>query len=164
MRCSWDVAVPDAVVEAFEAESPEHQGRGDPAGVNDYLTASRPSLTSDSGPDIFQVAPGAPWWGTAVSSTQPTTTRSPRRPTEATEISQLANGSLDALALDGSTISTLPNYLSGAGLIYYSADILAELGLEAPTNLGEWADSSVTIRAATQPPGPAHGAKDARVA
>lgn len=155
----WDIAIPDGVVEAFEAENPDIKIEATQQAYNDYINALRPSLTSDSGPDVFQVAPGTlvenygelaePLDGIAEEAFG------------ADWKSQYANGSLDALTLDGTQVA-LPNYLSGAGLIYYSSDILTELGLEVPTDLDEWADQCATIRAAGYDC-LAHGAKDAWV-
>ena len=95
----WDIAVPDAVVEAFEAENPDIKVEATQQAYNDYLTALRPSLTSDSGPDIFQVAPG-----TLVENYGELAEPLDSIAEEAYGSdwkSQFANGSLDALALDG---------------------------------------------------------------
>lgn len=155
----WDAAQPQALVDAFEADNPDITIEFTQPAYNDYLNALRPSLTSNSGPDVFQLAPGTLIENYAELA-EPLDSYAEDAFGDDWK-SQFAAGSLEALALDGSQVA-LPNYLSGAGLIYYSSDILTEVGVSVPTNLDEWVTTCETIRAAGYDC-LAHGAKDAWV-
>ena len=126
---------------------------------DDYVTALRTGLTSNDGPDVFQLQPGdlvTNFGSLAV----------PLEDYLSEEIGadwadRVNAEGLRQLQLDGAQVG-LPSYMSAAGFIYYNATILDELGVAVPTDFDEWKAACATIEAAGYDC-LAHGAKDAWV-
>src|SRR3546814_187304 len=131
----WD-SNPDAkaMVAAFEKENPGIKVEQKTYSNSDYLNAIRPGLTSNAGPDVFQVAPGG-----MLENYGPL----------ALDLTDYAEGalgddwadkfnstSIEQLQFDGAQVA-LPTYMSAAGFIYYNQKLIEELGITVPTTLPE---------------------------
>lgn len=152
----WNNFQYEQVIEEFEAANPGITVEYKNYAFDDYITALRPALTGSDGPDVFQMQPGA-----LVTNFGPLAVD----PSDHMESVHGADwqgrfypAGLEALQADGEQVA-LPNYMSAAGLIYYNADILEELGLDVPSDLDQWeADCATIVEAGYACL--AHGAKD----
>lgn len=156
----WDAnPAPEDFAKAFMEENPDITVKVKQYNYNDYLNALRPGLTSSSGPDIFQVAPGGMLanYGSLAVDLTPYVSDSLgdgwKDEFNSTAISQLQ--------LDGKQ-PALPTYLSAAGYIYYNKTLVDQLGITVPTTLPEWEQTCATVNAAGLTC-LAQGAKDAWV-
>ena len=154
----WDTN-PDAkaMVAAFEKENPGIKVEQKTYGYNDYLNALRPGLTSNTGPDVFQVAPGGMLEN--YGSLALDLTDYAKNALGDDWADQFNSTSIEQLQFDG-TQAALPTYLSAAGYIYYNQKLIDELGITVPTTLPEWAETCKTVTAAGYTC-LAQGAKDA---
>lgn len=157
---SWDSnPVPEEMIAAFEAENPDITVESEFYNYNDYLNALRPGLTSNDGPDVFQVAPGG-----MLANYGPL----------AVDLSSFAEDALGAewknefnttaleqLQFEGTQVA-LPTYMTAAGLVYYNSTLVDELGIAVPTTVPEWIATCQTVTAAGYTC-LAQGAKDAWV-
>lgn len=152
---TWNAFNPEATIEQFETENPDIVIDYKLYSYNDYVTAIRTGLTSNEGPDVFQVQPGE-----LVTNFGPLAL--PLDDFLAENGGDRINvEGLRQLQLDGTQVA-LPSYMSAAGLFYYNATILDELGVAVPADFEEWKDACATIEAAGYDC-LAHGAKDAWV-
>jgi len=152
---TWNAFNPDKTIADFEAANPNITIDYKLYSYNDYVTAIRTGLTSNDGPDVFQVQPGE-----LVTNFGPLAV--PLDDFLAENGGDRINPEgLSQLQLDGTQVA-LPSYMSAAGLIYYNASILDELGVAVPTDFDEWKTACATIEAAGYDC-LAHGAKDAWV-
>ncbi|QIG39377.1 carbohydrate ABC transporter substrate-binding protein [Microbacterium sp. 4R-513] len=156
---SWDIADPKAVASQYEEAHPNVTIEVSQPQYNDYLTTLRPALTSGEGPDVFQVAPGTLLanYGPLADDLAPLA-ESAWGADWRDNYSEVAVSQLS----DGDKVVALPNYMSGAGLMYYNASLVEELGIEIPTTVSEFVDACSTVTAAGYDC-LAHGAKDAWV-
>ncbi|AQX78938.1 hypothetical protein BWO91_02025 [Plantibacter flavus] len=151
---TWNAISPDDTIKQFEDANPNITVDYKLYSYSDYVTAIRTGLTSSDGPDVFQLQPGD-----LVTNLGPLALP--------LDDDLAANGGTDninaaglaQLQLDGKQVA-LPSYMSGAGLIYYNASILDQLGVSVPKNFDEWKAACATIEAAGYDC-LAHGAKDA---
>lgn len=153
----WNAAESQATIDAFEAENPDITVEFTAYSNSDYLNNLRTALTSDNGPDVLQLAPGATVanYGALVEDLAPLASAS------------WGEGWADAynslgltqLQSDGKQVA-LPSYMSAAGFLYYNSDILTETGTTVPKDVEEWKTTCETIRAAGYDC-LAQGAKDA---
>lgn len=123
---------------------------------NDYVTAIRTGLTSNDGPDVFQVQPGE-----LVTNFGPLALPLDDHLAEIGAADRVNPEGLRQLQLDGKQVA-MPSYMSAAGLIYYNASILDEVGVAVPTDFEEWKAACATLESAGYDC-LAHGAKDAWV-
>lgn len=152
---TWNAISPEESIADFEAANPNITIDYKLYSYNDYVTAIRTGLTSNDGPDVFQVQPGE-----LVTNFGPLAL--PLDDFLAENGGDRINPEgLSQLQLDGAQVA-LPSYMSGAGLIYYNASILDELGVAVPADFDEWKAACATIQAAGYDC-LAHGAKDAWV-
>jgi raffinose/stachyose/melibiose transport system substrate-binding protein len=152
----WNNFQYEQVIEQFEEEHPGITVEYKNYAFDDYVTALRPALSSNDGPDVFQLQPG-----TLVSNFGPLTVDpSEHMATEHGDDWQdlFYPEGLTAMQAED-TQAGLPNYMSAAGLMYYNADVLEELGLEVPADLEQLATTCESITAAGYAC-LAHGAKD----
>lgn len=156
----WD-SNPEAeeMAAAFEEENPDIHVDFKVYNYNDYLNALRPGLTATSGPDVFQVAPGAMLanYGPLAVDLTPYAQESLGEGW-ADEFNETA---ISQLSFEGAQ-AALPTYLSAAGYIYYNNTLVEDLGITVPTTVPEWAQTCETVTAAGYTC-LAQGAKDAWV-
>ncbi len=152
----WNAFNPDQVISDFEAANPNITIDYKQYSYNDYVTAIRTGLTSNDGPDVFQVQPGE-----LVTNFGPLALPLDDFLAESGDASRVNPEGLAQMQLDGTQVA-LPAYMSAAGLIYYNASILDALGVQVPTDFDEWKTACATIEAAGYDC-LAHGAKDAWV-
>lgn len=153
---AWNAFNPDRTIADFEAANPNITIDYKQYSFADYVTAIRTGLTSNDGPDVFQVQPGE-----LVTNFGPLAVPLDDFLAESGAADRINPEGLSQLQLDGSQVA-LPSYMSAAGLIYYNASILDELGVAVPTNFDEWKAACATIQAAGYDC-LTHGAKDAWV-
>jgi raffinose/stachyose/melibiose transport system substrate-binding protein len=141
----WNASESEATIDAFEAENPDISVEFTSYSNSDYLNNLRTALTSDNGPDVLQLAPGATVknYGALVEDLAPLASGSwGERWTD--DYNTLG---LTQLQSDGKQVA-LPSYMSAAGFIYYNSDILSQTGTTVPKNVDEWKTTCATIRAA----------------
>jgi len=153
---TWNAFNPEKTIADFEAANPDITIDYKLYSYNDYVTAIRTGLTSNEGPDVFQVQPGE-----LVTNFGPLALPLDDFLTESGGADRINPEGLSQLQLDGTQVA-LPSYMSAAGLVYYNASILDELGVEVPTDFDEWKSACASIQAAGYDC-LAHGAKDAWV-
>lgn len=153
---AWNAFNPDETIAQFEDANPGITIDYKQYSYNDYVTAIRTGLTSNGGPDVFQLQPGE-----LVTNLGPLALPLDDHLAETGEASNINAEGLSQLQLDGVQVG-LPAYMSAAGLVYYNASILDEVGLDVPTDFDEWKAACVTLAAAGYDC-LAHGAKDAWV-
>lgn len=153
---AWNAFNPDKIIADFEAANPDITIDYKQYSYTDYVTAIRTGLTSNDGPDVFQVQPGE-----LVTNFGPLALPLDDFLDEKGATDRLNPEGLAQLQLDGSQVA-LPSYMSAAGLVYYNATLLEEVGVEIPTDFEEWKAACATIQAAGYDC-LAHGAKDAWV-
>lgn len=153
---TWNAFNPEKTIADFEAANPDITIDYKLYSYNDYVTAIRTGLTSNEGPDVFQVQPGE-----LVTNFGPLAVPLDDFLAESGEADRINAEGLSQLQLDGTQVA-LPSYMSAAGLIYYNASILDELGVAIPTDFEEWKAACATIQAAGYDC-LTHGAKDAWV-
>lgn len=153
----WNAAEYEKTIDEFEAANPGITVEFTSYSNADYMSNLRAALTSDSGPDVLQLAPG----GSVANYGPLVEDLSPYAEEEwGADWASLFNEiGLSQLANDGRQVG-FPAYMSAAGFIYYSSDILEETGVSVPTNLDEWQTACATISDAGYDC-LAHGAKDA---
>lgn len=156
---AWNAPLPEDTVAAFEAANPGIKVEFTAYSNADYLNNLRSALTSPTGPDVLQLAPG----GMVVNYGELVEDLAPLAATEwgadwQTKFNELG---LTQLASSAKQVG-FPSYMSAAGFIYYNADILAETGTEVPKDLAEWEQTCKTLKDAGYDC-LAHGAKDAWV-
>lgn len=149
------------MVAAFEKENPNItvNVKDFSTGTSDYENALRPALTSNSGPDVFQIQPGS-----MLSNYGPLAV-------DLSSYAQKAWGSnwasgyyssaISQLQLNGSQMA-LPTYMSAAGMIFYNSGLVKQLGITVPTTVPEWIQTCKKVEAAGLTC-LAQGAKDAWV-
>lgn len=143
---SWDSnPVQEDMIAAFNEEFPDITVEYQRFNFSDYLTALRPGLSSDSGPDVFQVAPGGMLavYAELALDLAPLASESLGAEWE----TQFNSTAIEQLNQDGKQVA-LPTYLSAAGLIYYNQTLLDEIGIEVPNTLPEWAESCARVNSA----------------
>lgn len=143
---SWDSnPVEKDMIAAFNKEFPDITVEYQRFEYSDYLTALRSGLSSDSGPDVFQVAPG----GMLVTYAELALDLAPLASESlGAEWETLFNSTaIEQLKQDGKQVA-MPTYLSAAGLIYYNQKLMEEVGIDVPTNLPEWAESCELVNSA----------------
>jgi raffinose/stachyose/melibiose transport system substrate-binding protein len=153
----WNAAEYEKTIDEFEAANPGITVEFTAYSNADYMSNLRAALTSDSGPDVLQLAPGGSVtnYGPLVEDLAPYAEEE-----WGSDWASLLNEiGLSQLASEGRQVG-FPAYMSAAGFIYYSSDILEETGVSVPTNLEEWQTACATITAAGYDC-LAHGAKDA---
>jgi raffinose/stachyose/melibiose transport system substrate-binding protein len=153
---AWNVFDSEKVIDAFEDANPNITVDFKAYAYNDYVTALRTGLTSADGPDVFQVQPGE-----LVTNFGPLALPLDDHLAELGDAAEVNSEGLTQLQLDGVQVG-MPSYMSGAGLVYYNATILDELGVEVPADFEEWKAACATIQDAGYDC-LAHGAKDAWV-
>lgn len=153
---AWNAFNPDKIIADFEAANPDITIDYKQYSYTDYVTAIRTGLTSNDGPDVFQVQPGE-----LVTNFGPLALPLDDFLEEKGGTDRVNPEGLAQLQLDGSQVA-LPSYMSAAGLVYYNASLLEEVGVEIPTDFEEWKAACATIQAAGYDC-LAHGAKDAWV-
>lgn len=156
---AWNAFDADTVITAFEADNPGITVEYKQYSYNDYVTAIRTGLTSGDGPDVFQLQPGE-----LVDNFGPLAM--PLDDVLAERVGEdwadrFYPEGLSQLQSDGIQVA-LPSYMSAGGFIYYNATILADLGVEVPHDLEQWAAACDTV-IASGIDCLAHGAKDAWV-
>lgn len=155
----WNAFNSDQVIADFEKANPGVTVEFKLYSYDDYVTALRTGLTSNDGPDVFQLQPGdlvTSFGGLAVPL------EDHLAETAGADWAARVNAQgLVQLQLDGAQVA-LPAYMSAAGFIYYNATILDDLGVSVPTNFDEWKAACATIEQAGYDC-LAHGAKDAWV-
>ena len=152
----WNAFNSDQAIADFEAANPGVTVDFKLYSYDDYVTALRTGLTSDDGPDVFQLQPGD-----LVTNFGPLAAPLGDYLTEAhgADWSDRVNPQgLSQLQLDGAQVA-LPSYMSAAGFIYYNATILDDLGVTVPTDFEQWKAACATIEQAGYQC-LAHGAKD----
>jgi raffinose/stachyose/melibiose transport system substrate-binding protein len=155
----WNAFNKDQVIKDFEAANPKITVTYKQYAYNDYVTALRPGLGSNKGPDVFQVQPGdlvtnfgplavpvADHLGKSLGSDW---------------ASKFNSEGLAQMQLDKKQVA-LPAYMSAAGLIYYNKKILDKYSLAVPTTFDEWKTVCATLKS-NGVGCLAHGAKDAWV-
>jgi raffinose/stachyose/melibiose transport system substrate-binding protein len=128
----WNASESEATIDAFEAENPDISVEFTSYSNSDYLNNLRTALTSDNGPDVLQLAPGATVknYGALVEDLAPLASGSwGERWTD--DYNTLG---LTQLQSDGKQVA-LPSYMSAAGFIYYNSDILSQTGTTVPKNV-----------------------------
>jgi len=143
---SWDSnPVQEDMIAAFNEEFPDITVEYQRFNFSDYLTALRSGLSSDSGPDVFQVAPGGMLasYGDLAVDLAPLVSESLGADWE----TLFNSTAVEQLNQDGKQVA-MPTYLSAAGLIYYNQTLVEELGIEIPGNLPEWAETCAQVNAA----------------
>lgn len=155
----WNAFNKDQVIKDFEKANPKITVTYKQYAYNDYVTALRPGLSSNKGPDVFQVQPGD-----LVTNFGPLAVPVEDRAKAdlgSDWASKFNKQGLTQLQLDKKQVA-LPAYMSAAGLIYYNKNILDQYGLSVPTTFDEWKTVCATLK--TNNVGClAHGAKDAWV-
>lgn len=142
----WDSnPVAKDMVAAFEKENPDIKVDFKVYNNSDYMNALRPGLTSNSGPDVFQIAPGA-----MLSNYGPLALDLSDYASEALGddwADQFNSTAIEQLNLDDAQ-AALPTYLSAAGLMYYNQNLVDEIGITVPTTVPEWIETCKTVTAA----------------
>jgi ABC-type glycerol-3-phosphate transport system substrate-binding protein len=155
----WNAFNSTQAIKDFQAANPQVKVTYKQYAYNDYVTALRPGLSSDKGPDVFQVQPG-----------DLTTNFGPLAvPVEDRAAKDLGKDwaskfnpeGLSQLQLDKKQVA-LPAYMSAAGLIYYNKKILDQYGLAVPADFEQWKKVCATLKTHNVKC-LAHGAKDAWV-
>ena len=155
----WNAFNSDQAIADFEKANPGTTVEFKLYSYDDYVTALRTGLTSNDGPDVFQLQPGdlvANFGSLAVPLDDYLSEEN-----GADWADRVNAEGLRQLQLDGAQVG-LPSYMSAAGFIYYNATILDEVGASVPTDFAEWKTACATIEAAGYDC-LAHGAKDAWV-
>lgn len=155
----WNAFDSDQVIADFEKANPDVTVTFKQYSYDDYVTALRTGLTSNDGPDVFQLQPGdlVNNFGALAVPLEDYLTKE----VGADWADRVNPEGLRQLQLDGAQVG-LPAYMSAAGFIYYNATILDKLGVDVPKDFDEWKTACATIEAAGYDC-LAHGAKDAWV-
>jgi ABC-type glycerol-3-phosphate transport system substrate-binding protein len=122
-------------IAAFNEKYPDIKVNFKLVGISDYQAAMRPALASNSGPDVFDLSPGAyvQQFGTYAE--------------DLTSVAQKALGSdwkskIAKIAVDGMTskdkLAALPVGSSYAGSLWYNVDMFAKYDLQPPKTLDDW--------------------------
>lgn len=153
---TWNAINPEDTIKQFEDAHPSITVEYKLYSYSDYVTAIRTGLTSSDGPDVFQLQPGELLTNLGPLALPLDDDLAAKGGTKNINPEGLAQ-----LQLDGTQVA-LPSYMSAAGLIYYNASILDQLGVSVPKDFDEWKAACATIKAAGYDC-LAQGAKDAWV-
>lgn len=132
---AWNAFDKDRVIEDFEAEHPGITIDFKQYSYNDYVTAIRTGLTSNDGPDVFQLQPGELVENFGAFALDLDDYLTAAHGEDWAEM--FYEEGIAQLQLDGTQVG-LASYMSAAGFIYYNATVLDELELEVPTDFEEW--------------------------
>lgn len=156
---AWNVVAAEDMVAAFEDENPGITVEFRPYAFDDYSQALRPALTSDDGPDVFQLQPGG-----MLQNYEPLATD--LAPLLADSLGEDWQSDFYELGLEqlavGDKQAALPSVMSAAGTFYYNQSILDEAAVEVPTTFSDWEQACPAITALGYQC-LAHGAMDAWV-
>lgn len=159
---AWDSnPVQKTMVAAFEKDNPNITVniKNFTTGTSDYENALRPALTSNNGPDVFQIAPGAMLtnYGPLAVDLTPYAEKAWGSDWK----SKFYSTATSQLALNG-TQPALPTYMTAAGMIFYNSGLVKQLGISVPTTVPQWIQTCKKVNAAGLTC-LAQGAKDAWV-
>lgn len=122
-------------IAAFNKEYPNIKVNFKLVGISDYQAAMRPALASNSGPDVFDLQPGAyvQQFGSYAEDLTPVV----KKALGSDWKSQIASIAVDGLTAKGK-LTALPVGSSYAGSLWYNADLFKKYNLEPPKTLDEW--------------------------
>lgn len=152
----WNVSDVKGMIASFEKAHPNIKVTFKEYKNADYPSALTPALRSNSGPDVFQVQPGA-----LVTKYAPLAL-------DLTSYEQGAHGTgwksvfnsqgVSQLAVGGKQVG-MPSYMSAAGLLWYNQKIFDQNNIAIPSTLSEFVAACQRLKA-KKVTCMAHGAKD----
>lgn len=130
-------------IAAFNKEYPDIKVNFKLIGISDYQAAMRPALASNSGPDVFDLQPGAyvQQFGSYAEDLAPTAEKALGSDWK----SKIAKIAVDGLTAKGK-LTALPIGSSYAGSLWYNADIFKKYNLQPPKTLDEWKQVCKTLQ------------------
>jgi len=130
-------------IAAFNKEYPDIKVDFKLIGISDYQAAMRPALASHSGPDVFDLQPGAyvQQFGSYAEDLAPTVEKA----LGSSWKSKIAKIAVDGLTAKGK-LTALPIGSSYAGSLWYNTDIFKKYGLQPPKTLDEWKQVCKTLQ------------------
>ncbi|WP_085368918.1 ABC transporter substrate-binding protein [Leifsonia sp. NCR5] len=134
-------------IAAFNKKYPDIKVNFKLIGISDYQAAMRPALSSNSGPDVFDLQPGAyvQQFGTYAKDLTPVAEKALGSDWK----SKIAKIAVDGLTAKGK-LTALPIGSSYAGSLWYNAEVFAANNLQPPKTLDEWKKVCQTLEAAGQ--------------
>jgi raffinose/stachyose/melibiose transport system substrate-binding protein len=139
-------AVADEYISAFNEEYPDIKVKYRQLTIDGYEAALRPALASNTGPDLFDIAPGAQFVQYSAYGTDLT-----EQVTEALGDGwedQLAPIGVAGLTDEDGALRAIPVGSTFAGPVWINQDIFDEQGIEAPTTVDEWVKVCDQLKAA----------------
>ena len=122
-------------IAAFNKKYPKIKVNFKLIGISDYQAAMRPALASNSGPDVYDLQPGAyvQQFGSYAEDLAPTA----KKALGSDWKSKIAKIAVDGLTSKGK-LTALPIGSSYAGSLWYNADLFKKYQLQPPKTLTEW--------------------------
>lgn len=122
-------------IAAFNKQYPNIKVNFKLIGISDYQAAMRPALASNSGPDVYDLQPGAyvQQFGGYAEDLTPTAEKA----FGSNWKSKIAKIAVDGLTSKGK-LTALPIGSSYAGSLWYNADLFKKYQLQPPKTLAEW--------------------------
>ena len=134
-------------IAAFNKKYPDIKVNFKLIGISDYQAAMRPALSSNSGPDVFDLQPGAyvQQFGTYAKDLTPVAEKALGSDWQ----SKIAKIAVDGLTAKGK-LTALPIGSSYAGSLWYNAELFKKYNLQPPTTLDEWKQVCKTLQSKGQ--------------
>lgn len=111
-------------------------------GISDYQAAMRPALASNSGPDVFDLQPGAyvQQFGSYAEDLTPVASKALGSDWK----SKIAKIAVDGMTSKGK-LTALPIGSTYAGSLWYNYDLFKKYNLQPPTTLAQWKQVCATF-------------------
>jgi raffinose/stachyose/melibiose transport system substrate-binding protein len=139
-------AVAEEYISAFNEEYPDITVNYRQLTIDGYEAALRPALASNTGPDLFDIAPGAQFVTYNAYGTDLTGQVSEALGDNWQD--QLAPIGVAGLTDEDGALRAIPVGSTFAGPVWINQDIFDEQGLEAPATVDEWVEVCDQLRAA----------------
>lgn len=139
-------AVAEEYIEAFNEEYPDIKINFRQLTIDGYEAAIRPALASNTGPDVFDIAPGAQFVQFGVYGTDLTDKVSDALGDDWED--QLAPIGVAGLTDEDGALRGIPVGSTFAGPVWINQEIFDELGLQPPTTVDEWVSVCEALTAA----------------
>ncbi|MCJ1675559.1 extracellular solute-binding protein [Rathayibacter sp. VKM Ac-2929] len=141
-----DASVGDAYIAEFNKVYPDIEVTYKNFENGDYNSALRPGLTSNSGPDVFDMAPGGdtgsfPTYGDFAFDLRPALEEE-----FGASWADQYTFSPDSFTRDDDSIAAVPMGGVAAGMLWVDQDLLDEAGVAAPTTYDEWVDVCAALK------------------
>jgi ABC-type glycerol-3-phosphate transport system substrate-binding protein len=131
-----DKATADLYINAFEKQYPKIKVNYKLVSISDWVTALRPALASNSGPDVFDMQPGA--YVTQFKGFAEDLTPVAKSALGSGWKSKIAPIGISGLTASGK-LTAMPVGSVYAGMLWINKPLFDKYGLTPPTTLDEWA-------------------------